>query len=219
LRRLAEGQTGTTLQLGTLRTNQVRALATSLGLREFSHGTAQRLQVPSPRWSRVGSTRAARPLANWWWRPAAMLGNRPSLAAAATLGEVDEPTLALEEAAVVDLLRSSSERGSLVVIGVVDRDQAEHFVIVGNSTPAATSRRHATPRAEPQIEVRRRAAGPPRFLLAGEREEVLRESRREVVQLGVGSLDHGESCGDSPRDSQDPSTTGWERLVMARSAA
>ncbi len=146
LRRLAEAQTGMTLQLGALGTSQVRALATSLGLREFSHGTAQRLQthtqgnplyvrallseVPADRWRtwqpalpaprafaslverRLESCSAA---ARQLVEATAVLGNRPSLATAAALGQVDEPTVALEEAAVVNLLRSNAEPGALVV--------------------------------------------------------------------------------------------------------
>ncbi len=146
LRRLAEGQTGTTVPLGELGTSQVRALATSLGLREFSHGAAERLhmhtqgnplyvrallsEVPADRWRtwqpvlpaprafaslverRLEScSTAARRLVE----AAAVLGGRPSLATAAALGEIDEPTLALEEAAVVDLLRSNAEPGALEV--------------------------------------------------------------------------------------------------------
>ncbi len=45
LRRLAGGQTGTTIGLGALDARQVRALAMSLGLREFSYRTAQRLHA------------------------------------------------------------------------------------------------------------------------------------------------------------------------------
>jgi DNA-binding CsgD family transcriptional regulator len=45
LRRLAGGQHGTTLQLGALAASDVRELATSMGLREFPHRAAQRLQT------------------------------------------------------------------------------------------------------------------------------------------------------------------------------
>ena len=45
LRRLADGQTGRTLQLGALGASEVRALATSLGLRDFSDRTVQRLHA------------------------------------------------------------------------------------------------------------------------------------------------------------------------------
>ena len=45
LRRLADGQTGTTIELGALDARQVRALAASLGLREFPYRTAQRLHA------------------------------------------------------------------------------------------------------------------------------------------------------------------------------
>ncbi|MGD9528929.1 MAG: AAA family ATPase [Dehalococcoidia bacterium] len=66
LRRMAEGQAGTTIQLSPLDARQVRALAVSLGLPEFSHSTAERLaahtegnplyvrallsEVPADRW-------------------------------------------------------------------------------------------------------------------------------------------------------------------------
>jgi DNA-binding CsgD family transcriptional regulator len=45
LLRLAEGQTGTTLRLGALDVGQVRTLATSLGLSEFSFRAARRLHA------------------------------------------------------------------------------------------------------------------------------------------------------------------------------
>jgi DNA-binding CsgD family transcriptional regulator len=146
LRRLAEGQTGTSLHLGALGTSQVRALATSLGLREFSHGAAQRLQihtqgnplyvrallaeVPADRWRtwqpvlpapRAFASLVERrldscaPATRRLVEAAAVLDNRPSLSTAAAVGEVEEPALALEEAAVVDLLRSSAEPGALTV--------------------------------------------------------------------------------------------------------
>jgi DNA-binding CsgD family transcriptional regulator len=144
LRRLAEGQTGMTVQLGALGTSQVRALATSLGLREFSHAAAQRLQthtrgnplyvrallseVPPDKWRTwqpvlpaphaFASTVERRlescgPPTQRLVEAAAVLGGRPALATAAALGEVDEPTLALEEAGVANLLRSTAEPGAL----------------------------------------------------------------------------------------------------------
>lgn len=45
LRRLASGQTGTTIELKALDARQVRALAVSLGLRDFPYRTAQRLHA------------------------------------------------------------------------------------------------------------------------------------------------------------------------------
>jgi DNA-binding CsgD family transcriptional regulator/tetratricopeptide (TPR) repeat protein len=45
LRRLAVGQTGSTLRLGPIDAGQVRALARSRGLRDFSYHTAERLQT------------------------------------------------------------------------------------------------------------------------------------------------------------------------------
>jgi DNA-binding CsgD family transcriptional regulator len=146
LRRLAEGQTGTTLRLGALGTSEVRALATSLGLREFSYGAAERLhthtqgnplyvrallsEVPADRWRtwqpvlpapRAFASLVERrlescsPDARRLVEAAAVLGGRPSLATAAALADVDEPVLALEETAVVDLLRPSAEPGVLEV--------------------------------------------------------------------------------------------------------
>ena len=45
LRRLADGQTGTAIELGALDARQVRRLAASFGLRDFPYRTAQRLHA------------------------------------------------------------------------------------------------------------------------------------------------------------------------------
>jgi DNA-binding CsgD family transcriptional regulator len=142
LRRLADGQTGTTLRLGALDASEVRALAISLGLREFPYRAAQRLhahtkgnplyvrallsEVPAERWQdwqpvlpapRAFAALVARRLescdsaARILVEAAAVLGGAASLATTAAVGQVDEPMAALEEATVVDLLRSRDEPG------------------------------------------------------------------------------------------------------------
>jgi DNA-binding CsgD family transcriptional regulator len=143
LRRLADGQTGTTIELGALDARQVRILAASFDLRDFSHRTAQRLhahtrgnplyvrtllsEVPADRWQDwqpvLPATRAfvalvarrlesCEPAARRLVEAAAVLGGATSLATAAALGKVDDPSSALEEATVVDLLRYRDEPGA-----------------------------------------------------------------------------------------------------------
>jgi DNA-binding CsgD family transcriptional regulator len=103
LRRLAAGETGTTIEVGALDARQVRALAISLGLRDFPYLSAQRLHAHTrgnPLYVRTLLSEV--PPDRWRdWQPVLPAPRAFAALVARRLESCDAPTRRLVEAAAV----------------------------------------------------------------------------------------------------------------------